>query len=240
MDCRESQALLQRRLDGESAVEPAELAQHVADCPGCRDLHAGAGPLMHGLQRLRAAAPPGHLTHWIVAQVLLAERARLLWRRRLRLTAAVAASLLVAAVVGYLQPWRGTQPAQRSGQDVARQQQPADPPHSRPEPPYAEPGPSLNDSVRQASSALVSLSQRTARETLGPGRRLLLPEVASPRTGTAPEVLAQTLQPPVRSLRQAGAGVSAGVEPVTRATGRALQLFFEEIPSLQTDKPAGL
>jgi hypothetical protein len=244
MNCQESQDLLQRRFDDEAAGVSAGLDQHLATCPVCHDLHAAAGRLAHALALRRPAAPPGDLARVTVSRVIEAQRLRVRLRRRLRLGVAVAASLLLAAGAAYFQPWRGAQSVPHPAPDVARTHEAVPGPERRQArtrtQPDADAGPTLNESVQEAGSALVSLSKRTAREALGPGRQLLLPEVAPPRTGATPDVLAQAFQPPVRSLRQAGAGVSAGVEPVTRAAGRAVQAFFDEIPALQADKQPGL
>jgi hypothetical protein len=244
MNCQESQDLLQCRLDGEPTGVLAGLDQHLAACPECRDLHAAARRLAHALTLAFPPVPRPDLAPVIVRRVVDEQRLRLRFRRRLRVGVAVAASLLLAAVAAYFQPWRTPGTGTDQQPDVARRQE--GPP--RPEPrersadtrPDPDAGPSLHDSVEEASSALVSLSKRTAREALGPGRQLLIPEVTPPKGGATPDVLAQALRPPVQSLRQAGANVSAGVEPVTRAAGRAVQVFFDEIPGLQGDKQPGL
>jgi hypothetical protein len=89
--------------------------------------------------------------------------------------------------------------------------------------------PSLRENVEEATSAVASLTRRTAGETVEQGR-LLLPAVSLP----APEqaALAEPLEPPVESLRQAGQGVTTSLAPVTTSARRAVDLFLRDIPPM--------
>ena len=87
---------------------------------------------------------------------------------------------------------------------------------------------SLQASVREAGSALVALVERTADEAVEQGRVLFpttLPPQATFDSGTLP------FDPPVRSLREAGQGLSAGLEPVATSARRAMDLFLREVPT---------
>jgi hypothetical protein len=89
--------------------------------------------------------------------------------------------------------------------------------------------PSLNQSVEEARSALVALVNRTADETLGPGKALL-PTALPVSPLPAPDAWQQTLEPPVESLREAQQNVALGLEPVTNSARRAVNLFLREMP----------
>jgi hypothetical protein len=92
------------------------------------------------------------------------------------------------------------------------------------------PSASLRDSVAEAGSAVTSLTRRTADETVGQGQ-LLLPLLASARQLPEPSP-APILPPPVGSLREAGDGMSASLEPVTASARRAFDLFLREVPAV--------
>src|SRR4051812_31490291 len=96
MNCRESDNFLNERLDGTAAAAPAALADHLAGCDRCRELHQAARLLEGGLRAAPPPAPPPGLNRRIVARVLARRRARQVWRYRLAVTAAVAAVLLLA------------------------------------------------------------------------------------------------------------------------------------------------
>src|SRR5262245_5989505 len=100
MNCLECQELLQRRLDGEPLQDRAELDRHLVACPECRERHAAAQVLADGLKLLPRAAPPEGLAQRLAARVLGDRAVRL--RRRVWGGVALAASLLLAAMAGYL------------------------------------------------------------------------------------------------------------------------------------------
>jgi predicted anti-sigma-YlaC factor YlaD len=56
-----------------------------------------------------------------------------------------------------------------------------------------------------------------------------LPNVPSP---SLPRVDLASIEPPTRSLREAGQGVSEGLEPVTNSARRAFDLFLRELPPM--------
>jgi hypothetical protein len=224
MTCQECQQRLQDRLDGRAAGGAA-FETHLAACAACRGLHAAAARLEAGLRRLAPPCPPGGLRDRIVARVLT-DRRRRAWRRRLAAGLALAASLLIVAVVALRWP--------RQPEVAAVPPPPA--PEERPAPPDGPPGeppPSLRDNVAEATSAVASLTRRTADETVGQGR-LLVPSVslpADPMGGAAP------LEPPAQSLREAGQGVSTSLAPVTNSARRAVGLFLRDLPVTSEEKP---
>jgi anti-sigma factor RsiW len=217
MNCLECQNLLQDRLDG-ADDDHADLDRHLATCPACRQWYAAARRLEEGLRFLPPAVPPAGLADRITGRVLAERRTRLAWRARLRTAAALAASLVLALFVARPQP-PSPQPL-----PVAAADRPGA--HDKAVPP----GP-LGDSVAEAGSAVVDLTRRTADEAVG-GGRLLLPVVVA-RADRPEAERPGPMDPPLKSLRTAGSGVSAGLEPVTSSARRAVDLFFREIPAME-------
>jgi hypothetical protein len=218
MNCTDWENLLQERLDGGPAADRPGLEPHLAACPSCRERHAAARRLEEGLRLLAPPAPPAGLSGRVAARVLDDRHARLRRRHRLlRTVAAVAAAVLLVFLTVRDRP----SPPEPVPPVVAALQAPA-------------PSPSLRDSVAEASTAVVDLTRRTADETVGQGR-LLVPVVV----GTPPDAAGDP-QSSVHSLREAGQGVSTGLDPVTDSARRALDLFLRDIPPMGTDTKQGL
>jgi hypothetical protein len=97
----------------------------------------------------------------------------------------------------------------------------------------------LSESVAQAGEALTALTRRTADETVG-STRLLWPVVATPPPMEEPGELPPALSPAARSWREAGQGLSSGLEPVTDSARRALGLFLRDIPDMAPADKSGL
>jgi anti-sigma factor RsiW len=218
MNCTECQQRLQDRLDGAAGTDRSDLETHLAGCPFCRACHAAARRLQEGLRRLPPPRTPAGLTGRIVQRVLAERRAR---RRRRRW---MAMGVAVAATVALLL-WRGMAPTNLPPSDQGARVEPED-----------KSGGSLRESVTEASSAVVSLTRRTADETVGQGR-VLLPVVSPsiPEEITPPALKAA--EPPMRSLQVASEGISTGLEPVTSSARRALDLFLRDLPPM--DQPQG-
>jgi hypothetical protein len=90
------------------------------------------------------------------------------------------------------------------------------------------PGPGdLRDGLAEAGSALAGLTRRAAAETVGRGR-VLFPPVELP-----PPALDVTLDPAVRPLGDARAGLAEGLEPVATSARRAVNLFWRELPEMR-------
>ena len=105
-----------------------------------------------------------------------------------------------------------------------------------PEPAPGPPPTTLRDSMTEAGSAVASLTSRTADETLAKTQGLL-PVVTDPSLNALD--LGPPLDPQARSLREAGEGVTAGLEPVADSARRAVGLFFRELPPMDTPAKTG-
>jgi hypothetical protein len=89
--------------------------------------------------------------------------------------------------------------------------------------------------IREAGNTLVALVNRTADETMGPGRMLIPQGVsASPLPDT--NAWQPDLEPGAQTLREAQDGVAVGFEPVTNSARRAVSLFLREVPSMEIQK----
>src|SRR5438105_11248782 len=102
MNCLECQELLQRRLDGAQTADSAALEQHLRVCVTCREQHQSAQLMLDSLSACPPPLAPEHLAPRIVAAVVHDQRVRLQFRRRVWTGLAVAASLLLMALAGYL------------------------------------------------------------------------------------------------------------------------------------------
>jgi hypothetical protein len=221
MNCLDCQELLQARLDGvppDDRDDPGASEHHLAVCAECRGWYAAAQRLEDGLRLARPPAAPDDLADRIVAGVLADRRRRTRRWAWARGAAALAASLLVVFLLGPNGPMAVRNPT----------------PGPRPGPAAPSESASLRESVVEAGSAVVSLTTRTADKTVGQGR-LLLPVVVA----KVPEnPMPSPMDPPVRSLRDAGQGLSAGLQPVTSSARRAFDLFLREMPPMDPeDKP---
>jgi anti-sigma factor RsiW len=208
MDCASCQELLQRYLDGEPAVlDQPTLATHLSICPDCRDWHAAAQRLLEGVRLLASPQPPRSLSGQICRQIQ-AERARAIGSRRLLVSSALAAGLLVVCSAVYF--------GSRSDSRIERS---AD---LTPQKPSL---PSFQRSVEEAGLAVVALTRRTADETVNETRLLLPADIPQASVADSRE-LAQALEPAAQPLREIQEGVSAGLEPLTTSARRAVGLFL--------------
>jgi hypothetical protein len=227
MNCPEFQNWLQEHLDGEASAESAEAESHLAVCASCRELRSAASRLIRVLRSQNAPAFPDRMSEQIVSHILndLASQddARKRWKRRLGAVAALAASLLLAAL-GYSWWQSNRKPGAPNPKSFVIQ-------NEKPAPAQAQP--SLN--IQEAGSALVALVNRTADETVGQSR-LLLPQRVSAPSLPASENWQTSLEPGALSLREAQEGVTSGFEPVTSSARRAVNLFLREIPPMETQK----
>jgi hypothetical protein len=219
MNCSEFESWLQRCLDDRAIGDPVDFQGHLARCPGCRGTLASARRLESGLRLLVSPAPPRSLTGRVAARVISEQEARARRSRRFFAVAAVAAGLIVAAFLG--NAWRSSQ--------IDRPQV-VEPPVAHHSLPAVKPAASLRHQMREAGSALVALVGRTADEAVEP-TRALLPAAAPATSLLGPSTWAGPLEPPVQSLRHAGAGVSMGLEPVVSSARRAVDLFLQAGPA---------
>jgi len=219
MNCLQCQQLLQDRLDGLPPTDTAEMNRHLAACPRCRGEHGAAGRLEEGLRLLSPPLPPARLSERIVSAVRDDQVRRRRVRRVVRLGLAAAACLLLVLTMADHRPLPPT--VLSTQYSVLSTQK----------------GPSLRESVAEASTAVVDLAGRTADQTVGQSR-LLLPVVLAPPLETPADPLAP-MQTPMRSLREAGQSVSSGFEPVADSARRAFDMVLREIPTVAPDGKSG-
>jgi hypothetical protein len=219
MTCPDCRDRLQQWLDGRPN-QAASVPGQPALCPACAEWAAAGRRLDQGLRLLPRLTPPPRLADRIVAQVAAERRFR---RYRVLLVAgaaAVAAALLFAV-------WQGL---------GGRAPTPAPVPGPIVQAPEPSPTPtSLRDSMAEASSAVASLTTRTADETVGK-TKILLPVVDSSLSKLD---LPPSLDRSTGSLRQTGEGVSAGLEPVADSARRAVGLFLRELPPMDAAPKTG-
>jgi hypothetical protein len=217
MNCHASHDLLQQRLDG-TAIESPEWIEHLRGCADCRALEAATQRLQDGIRRLTSPLPPADFAARIADRVVLERRrARRRARRRWAVTLALAASLFLAVALRL--DWHGPQMEPETEKQGPVVKNPAPEPKTTP---------TLRESVTEAREAVAALTTQTAEETVGP-TRWLMPNVSRPEL---PQVDLESIEPPTQPLREAGEGVSSGLEPVTSSARRAVGLFLRELPPI--------
>jgi anti-sigma factor RsiW len=218
MSCRGCHERIQAHLDdpARAAEGDAELEQHVRACPACAALYRAARRLNDGLRLLASPLPPPDLAERIIFAVQ-ADRAR---RRRLRFVAAaavLAAGLLVALGLRMFRPTSPTPPPSAPGQNLVQKGQKPAPPIPAPRTP--EPDVKIGDAVADAT-------RREANETVRATQEVL-PAVVAPVLN---DLDLSTALGPAQPLREAGSGVSTGLEPITNSARRAVDMFLRELP----------
>jgi hypothetical protein len=226
MNCLESQAILQRRLDGAAFVPDAELEQHLAACAVCRDRHAAARPLLEALR----VQPPPVLPPWLPWRIAAAalgdrQRRRLRLRRSLTVTVGLAAAIVVMLFAGYLN--RPTSedgkvdhgPFVQNPQSDVKKQDALQPQSEKPH--EAQP------------PSLIALSERLADKTLDEAK--VLWTAANPVEGMPMGELPAVpdLDPASQPLRQAKQEVNEGLQAVGRSAQRAFAYFSHELPMIE-------
>jgi hypothetical protein len=215
MKCRACRERLQQAFDSRGRVE---MPAPAADCPDCSAWLGAARRLTAGLRLLTPPAPPPGLAARVAARFTAERRALRLRRVVAAAGLAVAAALLLAVGARLLPP--GPTPAPTPEPLPLVQKEP--------------PSPDLRATANEAGEALTSLTSRTADQTVEK-TRLLLPVVVDP---SLRQFAAQPqIEPPTRPFREAGEGMSSGLEPVTTAAGRAVRLFIDELPMEKKEKP---
>jgi len=228
MNCDEYRNWVQVSLDGD-AVEGDDLAMHLAACPGCRLLAAAAAGLQVGLRCLVPPPPPAGLAERITVGVMADRRQR---RRRRRLVFAVSGLAAAAAVVLAVLMAGRPGPNPPIGPQVALTE-----PRGSVPPDKTPPAASLNDNMAEAGTAVESLVRRTADETVSSGQ-ILMPSVSLPMP--TEDAVTAPLEPSGQSLREAGHGVAAGLQPVADSAVRAFDLFRRDLPPMSPEAKSGL
>jgi hypothetical protein len=143
----------------------------------------------------------------------------------------VAAALLIAVVAmrpwspsGYWQQWT-SRPQPNPPVVVERNREQTAPPIS------------VDGSLSEAKSMVVSLTRRTADETVEPTRKLLPIEApASPLA--VKDKLPKAIEPATQSLEEIRQGASSGLEPMANSARRAINMFWREVtPPTSERKP---
>jgi hypothetical protein len=229
MNCAACQAWLQDYLDGAAGDGRPAFDGHLRDCADCAGLYASARRLRGALPALAPPRPRPGLADEIITEYLREVRRRRRVRRAALAACALAAAVLVAVGVRLYAP---ATPAPAGPPSVAKQESPPVPPTAPApgrRPVDAVP---LRDAAAEAGSAVASLTSRAAGEAVGEARRLL-PAVGTPTL----DGLGLPAEPSARPLREAGEGVTAGLEPVTTSARRAVGLFLRDLPVDNEAKP---
>lgn len=216
MNCLESQELLHKRLDGDASAGTEALERHLSECPACRDLHASAGRLLEGLRRLPALHPPAGLARDLAAQVIHDRiKRRQKMRRRVLVTMALAASVLLILLTAYQWLPRSQPNPQHAPPELAKKA-----PAFKELPPLTKQA----DDARPRG-AFTALTERWADTTRDHAQVVLV--------GTsldAVEKLPDELPMIDPGVREAGQEVSDGVRTVTRNARKAFDFFARELP----------
>jgi hypothetical protein len=213
---------LQEWFDRDGAMESAPPAP--AD-PESRDWWTAAQALQDGLHLAARPSVPTEWTDALLRGVLADRRHRARRRMRYAVGAVLAASVLCAVTVVIIRGNR-TEATAISLPDMALAVAPI---------PKTPPAVNLHDSIVEARAAVVSLTKRTADETVD--RTFSFLSVSEPRLLTAADPWEKTLDPVAESLDEARVGAAAGFEPVTTSARRAVDRFFREINPMGQPRP---
>jgi hypothetical protein len=237
MNCLECIELLQRRLDESQTATlpddaatstPDALADHLAGCPSCRQQHQAAQALLTSLCSRHYMAPAENLTQRIVAGVLQDRHTRrLALRRRLYVTLALAASILIMALAGYI--WLPPAKERPDPTTIAKEKSSPSPNPGPQDAPPVEP--SLGAMVEEYRADLAALPGKLADKT-EPVRQFLVaanPMDLIPPMPTVPN-MEEPLEPAVQSLRHTTQGISEGIQTVAGRTRQAFSYFAKLSP----------
>jgi anti-sigma factor RsiW len=216
MNCDLAHDLLQQSLDG-TPIESPEWLAHLRQCHECRALALAGRRLQEGLRILPTTVAPADLADRILETIRLERRrARRQTQRRWALALAVAAAVLIA--LGLRLGWR-----ERPAGTAAP---PSESLAKNPPAPKEKSAPTLRESAAELGEIFAALSNQTADETVGRTRRWVS-NVPSP---TLPTVDLTAMEPSTQPWREAGEGMSEGLQPVTASARRAVDLFLRELP----------
>ncbi|HEY1860076.1 MAG TPA: hypothetical protein VGG61_06965 [Gemmataceae bacterium] len=225
MTCVECLEYLQQALDGRTDAVEVPVAEHLAACHACGQIHTAGRRLREGLRLIAAPQPPRDFAGRVAACIVADQLRRHRQLRRWLATAAVAASLLLAVLAGYrwFHPWAPNpmypEPVANSANNITKEPIPVS---------------SARESVNGAGEAVASLSRKATEETVEQ-TRLLWPVATAPLSFDGID-LQTPLEPPAQSLREAGQSVSSGLEPVASSARRAMNLFWRDLPPVEPGK----
>jgi len=217
MNCLECQAWLQRRLDGEPVTPTDAVEQHWSECATCREQHAAATQLLDGLKQLPRPRPAPGFAAALAATIVQDRRHRLAkMRRRVYLTAALAASIMLMLLAGYW--W-----IPRTNPDEPLKKQPIVKGIEKKVEPPAPKDP-VEPKRQEPPNVLASLTDRWVDTTRDHAKVML----AATNLDAVEDLPIDKLQ--AAGVREAGQEVSDGVRAVTRNARRALDYFARELP----------
>ena len=229
MNCPDTNNLLQQYLDTQIPAEwPYELEQHLSECSECRQMFAAARVLDSGLKVLPTPEPPSYLTDNILDAVLNERRLR--FRRRVTVGLAVAAAVLLAVL-----PFASYFLTQKSGPTVVHKDTPPKQPKMDPnkqENPENKQSPNkairtakLSEQVVELQNVMWSVTDDTQEQA-----KSWLSELA--KNTDLPQNTTDTTQFDAgEPVRETGAVVTAGLQPVAKSAQKAVTYFFREIPT---------
>jgi hypothetical protein len=213
MNCLECQALLQRRLDGEP-IGDADCDAHLADCAQCRAWQHSSVRLLEGVRRWPAPKPPVGFSQRLTGMVL---RERETYRRRLRWAAGIAIAASVLLVLLNLNHPQPDNPDPNKG--IGKNDKLPGPKNA----------PGLNPTLDEVRTAVASLTERVAKGTRD--NTQIIVTAVNPLEG---QPKAKQGEPPldayVKTLSNAGQGVSDAVQPVANSAQRAVNYFLKGVP----------
>ena len=234
MNCAQSQNLLQQRLDGLAPPDAEQLDLHLQTCPACRALESAVSQLQFGLRLLTPPCPPRRLAGQVASCLLEDHRRRQHRKRHLLAWGSLAAAVLIGLnlashLLGPIVPTEKTlpDPVKAMVKNVS--------PKDTDEPAEAA---TSQESATEIDFAMARAASHTADATVAQARNLLPLALRS----TLPDLQAPpaSLEPPVRSLQQAGQGITNGLSPVANSARRAVDLFWRDLSSINPDKEMGL
>ncbi len=223
--CERHEQATQRFLDGDPDAFDSAIESHRVSCDLCRGYFQAASWLASGLSRLGRPTPSPDLTERLVSAVLSdAPRpsSRNVARPWLAILA-IAASLVLAVALGL----RFSANADVNRGNTA-------PPQIATTVPPAVPV-ALEQSLAEASTAVATLTRRTADETVEPAKAILSSAADSAVLKTKPEVSHSAND----SLSTIRTGAALGIEPVADSARRAVSLFMRDL-TVDSQRKGGL
>jgi hypothetical protein len=221
MNCLECEALLQKRLDGAPSSNSDALAAHLSECAKCRENHSAAQQMQDALAQLPKPRLAPDFAKKLASQVMHDRRHRQdKMRRRVLVTMALAASVLLMLVMAYL--WVPRTPTNELKNDFVEEKS------KKIEPPKKEPEPETKHAKQKdAPQPFVGLPERMADATRDHAQVFW---VGANLDGIDKLPAVQDLQMLDPGMREAGEEVTEGVRVVTRNARKAFDFFAREMP----------